>query len=241
MDTGTIGEDLLKNFDNLDINIEDIDILLFTHKHYDHTGGALDFLNRREKRIGIIAHPEIFLPSFSTKPWKDAGIPFTKEEIESAGGYLMPLTESFEISSNLVISGEIKDREIEFERNHGYTRINNGVPEVEHHKEELAVYIVEGDKVHVISACSHSGIVNILEDAMKKTGKSKIGTVMGGFHFVGCDQKELEKHVNRMSEMDIEKIIAGHCTGFEGLCKLRGVFGEKFVRYAVGETYKIVG
>ena len=53
-----------------------------------------------------------------------------------------------------------------------------------------------------MSGCGHSGICNIIEQAKKITGESKIYAVFGGFHFY---LPQLDKH----NMIDLNEVISG--------------------------------
>ncbi len=63
-DTGTNGQILLSNLKNLDIRPEEIDSVLLSHAHRDHTGG-LDALLTKNPKI------EVWLPEFFPSSFKD--------------------------------------------------------------------------------------------------------------------------------------------------------------------------
>ncbi len=48
-DTGCDGSDLLFNLRELGYNVEDINIIVLSHQHWDHTGGLFDVLNLNNK------------------------------------------------------------------------------------------------------------------------------------------------------------------------------------------------
>ncbi|MHC4192047.1 MAG: MBL fold metallo-hydrolase [Planctomycetota bacterium] len=54
-DTGTKGELLLENIKKLKINPKDVEVVVISHSHYDHTGGLLAFLGKNSE-------VSIFLP-----------------------------------------------------------------------------------------------------------------------------------------------------------------------------------
>lgn len=64
-DTGTNGYILLSNMEKLGIRPEDIDVVLLSHDHRDHTGG-LDALLTRNSKI------DVWLPEFFSSSFKDA-------------------------------------------------------------------------------------------------------------------------------------------------------------------------
>jgi 7,8-dihydropterin-6-yl-methyl-4-(beta-D-ribofuranosyl)aminobenzene 5'-phosphate synthase len=63
-DTGTNGQILLSNMEKLKIKPEDIEVVLLSHAHKDHTGGLEDFLARNHKI-------EVWLPHFFASDFKD--------------------------------------------------------------------------------------------------------------------------------------------------------------------------
>jgi len=59
-DTGTRGDILLENIDKLHINVEDVNMVVISHDHGDHTGGLTAFLDRRG---GV----DVYLPKSASK------------------------------------------------------------------------------------------------------------------------------------------------------------------------------
>ena len=44
----------------LGIDLGQIDKIVLSHGHFDHTGGLRDLLSKRRKEIKVIAHPEVW-------------------------------------------------------------------------------------------------------------------------------------------------------------------------------------
>lgn len=239
-DTGTNGEDLLNNMCLLEVDPDTIDAAMITHKHYDHLGGLPQVLTARTKPLTIFIGSDFFVPSFSKNPWKFSGAEYTKAELEKKGALLVELRTPFEISPDLFISGRFNHVDRQFENIQGYTRILNGEPDEDHQQEEMALYLTEGERVHVFSGCSHSGIVNICRDALQKTGKEKIGLIMGGFHFVNSSVDAINENIKELQYFDPLAVLAGHCTGFTGLSLLFNTFGKRFSRYACSDRFNLI-
>lgn len=239
-DSGTNGQDLINNMRILEIDPDTIDAAMITHKHYDHLGGLPQVLETRRNPLTVVIGNDFFVPSFSINPWKFAGAVYTKAELENKGALFVDIRTPFEISPDLFISGKFKDIDRQFENIQGYTRIVNGEPDEDHQQEEIALYITEDERVHVFSGCSHSGIVNICRDAMRKTGKEKIGLIMGGFHFVNLSMASINDNIKELQTFEPLAVLAGHCTGFTGLSLLFNTFGKRFSRYACSDRFNLI-
>ena len=239
-DTGTNGEDLMNNMRILDVDPETIDAAMITHKHYDHLGGLPQVLEARTKPLTVFIGQDFFVPSFSSNPWKYAGAEYTKAEMEKKGANFVELRAPFEISPDLLISGSFHNVDRHFENIQGYSRIVNGEPDEDHQQEEIALYITERERVHVFSGCSHSGIVNICQDALIKTNKERIGLIMGGFHFVNSSTASINENIKALEKFETVAVLAGHCTGFTGLSLLFSAFGKRFSRYACSDRFNLI-
>ena len=86
----------------------------------------------------------------------------------------------------------------------------------------------------VILGCSHHGIVNTLQHAMKITGKDNIYAAIGGTHLVHASQERLEKTATALQEMGLQYLGVSHCTGFKASAYLAQVFGDRFFQNNAG-------
>ena len=86
LDTGQ-GLTLKANAQALNIHLPDIDKLVLSHGHFDHTGG-LAHLMPRKKTMDIYAHPDIFAPKYRCPGPEDQqevfiGTDLGREQLES--------------------------------------------------------------------------------------------------------------------------------------------------------------
>jgi 7,8-dihydropterin-6-yl-methyl-4-(beta-D-ribofuranosyl)aminobenzene 5'-phosphate synthase len=99
------------NASKLGINLNDIDLIVLSHSHHDHTGGLQEVLYRIDrKRINIIAHSHIMLDHYVLSKGgeeKFMGIPFRFQQLENLGADFNFTTKSLKIASNILTSGEI--------------------------------------------------------------------------------------------------------------------------------------
>ncbi|MCM8769868.1 MAG: MBL fold metallo-hydrolase [Candidatus Omnitrophica bacterium] len=92
-DTGEKGGWLLGNIKLIGINLNDIESIVISHDHWDHTGGLQSLLQQRKKDI-----PVYICPGFSQE---------TREKIASYGGKPFETRKFREIAKGIYITGEI--------------------------------------------------------------------------------------------------------------------------------------
>ncbi|MCK4904707.1 MBL fold metallo-hydrolase, partial [bacterium] len=86
----------------------------------------------------------------------------------------------------------------------------------------------------VVTGCSHPLITDIVETVKKRFPKDKIFMVLGGFHLLEKDIREVEIIAQKMKDLEIEKVGPTHCTGEEAIQVFKENFGNDFVRVGVG-------
>ena len=94
----------------LGIDLSQIDKIVFSHGHTDHTGGLLHILKIMKTQVEVIAHPDIWAAKYVKRPERREeyiGVPFPKEAAESLGASFRLSKEPVWLSENIVTSGEV--------------------------------------------------------------------------------------------------------------------------------------
>ncbi len=234
VDTGTDGKVLLCNMKALNVSPEDIDALFITHGHYDHTGGLKAFLEARGE-IDVYAHPGIFQRRAALKPkFREIGIPFTREELESLGARFHLSPKPMEFLPGFLSSGEIERKH--WNRAVGYLT-KNGEYVKDPVKDDMALIVDLGKEVAVITGCGHSGILNIAEHTLNLAGKP-IKALIGGFHLREARKELLRETIEGVKSIGVERLYAGHCTGIDEYAYLKANFGNVEPLY-VGQVIEV--
>jgi len=91
-DTGEKGSWLMQNMEKLNINLGTIEAIVLSHEHWDHTGGLLSILEKRQKM------PVYVCPHFSTE---------FKNNVKSLKGNVVEAKKVTEIADGIFTTGEI--------------------------------------------------------------------------------------------------------------------------------------
>lgn len=228
MDTGPTPEAILHNADAMDISLQNIDVIVLSHGHYDHTGGLIAVLKHIEKRVPVIAHPTVFGPKLKIMPHlKFIGAPFTASEVESIGGVLVLTVDPVQIADGITTTGEVP-RRTTFEKVRGFWTVQNGrFLESTMLDDQSLVIDVESKGLVVVTGCSHAGIINIIKHAQKITGNRRIYAVLGGLHLSNAEDMRIQKTVNELEKFDPKFLGPCHCTGKKATIKIGKTFGER--------------
>jgi len=234
LDTGLTGEALLHNMKAHSISPEEVDVLVLSHRHSDHTGGLRRFLESRSKRIPIISHPAIFEPSFVKLEGviEEIGLDLTPHELRSLGGVHVPSKSPLEVADGIWFSGEIP-------RKWGPTHsglVYKVDPEKglvpDDMKDDAALYVKTKGGLLVITGCGHAGIENIVEYGLQVTGEERLYGVVGGLHLLGAGEEREKEVVEYLKSKEPKLVAATHCSG-------------QLVQYplykAIGKAYRITG
>jgi 7,8-dihydropterin-6-yl-methyl-4-(beta-D-ribofuranosyl)aminobenzene 5'-phosphate synthase len=188
--------------------------------------------------IPIYVHPDAFLDRYSQNK-RYIGIDKDIKEFLKNYKYLKLINEPY-FEDNLIISGEI-ERNSPNEPEIFYKLVNNNGNgdndsnnnfEIDSVNDDMFIIV---DDV-VITGCSHSGIINVIEYA-KKINKNKIRGVIGGFHLVVSSNDYIQSVYEYLNNSDLEFVMPLHCTGFNAMKVLSDL--DNFIYGHVGKVIEL--
>lgn len=97
-DTGAKGELLLENMEKLKVNPEDVDVVVISHDHGDHTGGLLAFLRKN-------SNVSVYLPPSCKEPFV--------RKVKATGARVIIEDGPVEICKGVYLTGPMGERIIE--------------------------------------------------------------------------------------------------------------------------------
>ena len=208
----------INNAKKLGISLGDLDFIILSHGHNDHTGGIrylIEMYKNANKKPEVIACSGIFTQRYDSDC--EFGSPLTKEEIESCFKVRYIDTPQ-NLTENICFLGRIP-RVTDFEAKEPVGFIaDTGEPDFV--KDDSALAINLGSEIILITGCSHSGIINICKYAQKVLGLHSINSIIGGLHLYSAQEDVIVKTIEGLAILNPKNIYACHCTGLNSLCML---------------------
>lgn len=224
----------------LGLDLTQINKIVLSHAHEDHTGGLREFL-RWSGKTEVIAHPDLWQDKYAKLGKKEryVGIPFRRAELESLGGDFKMVKEPHYINDRILTTGEVPHT-TDYEKIDGALFIKEKEELVPDSVADDLSLIIKTDKgLVVILGCAHRGMINHLRHAMELTGESRMYAVIGGTHLEPASEDQLDKSISELKSMKIKKIGACHCTGFKALSRLAAEFPEEFLLINTGTILEL--
>jgi 7,8-dihydropterin-6-yl-methyl-4-(beta-D-ribofuranosyl)aminobenzene 5'-phosphate synthase len=239
-----------RNAERLGLPLGEVGAIALSHGHWDHGGGLLEAVRRvsaaRGSPVPCHLHDGMLVERGNLLP--DGGVlPYEElpsiDELTAAGAEVVSSPEPrLLLDGHFYLSGEIP-RVTSYERGYpGHLRKSAGgewEPDPLLLDERYLAAHVAGQGIVVFTACSHAGVVNVLEDARRVFGAVPVHAVMGGLHLSGAKiEPIIGPTVEDMARFDLGRIVPAHCTGWRAVYALVQRFGEGCVTpSAVGRAF----
>lgn len=238
-DTGQTGE-FVRNAEKLGKDLNDIDCVIISHGHYDHSGGFRKLVETAGPVPALIVGKGFFEPKYKQTEesvFKYNGNPFGRDYVEGHG---IPVTEIegdiYRITDKITVFRNFK-RSNDFEKLNGkfFLKKNDAYVQ-DDFSDEISLGIETDKGLVVIAGCSHPGIVNILDVIRQRTGMD-IYAVLGGTHLIDADEARIKKTIDAFRDMKIRVVAVSHCTGEEGINAIREEFTDNFIYNNTGHVF----
>ncbi len=241
-DTGNSADGFEHNVKALGVDLNQVDIAVLSHRHYDHISG-FDYMLRVKPAV------KAYLPADEA-----LGAPlhftFSKDTKESLTGlppeqlYFGGKTNSIDYKpgerfhgANAKFAGTsrkiapgvylIVTRSVMMGDFSAYPPNEPGHPDLAGFP-ELSLALKTGKGVVLITGCSHSKVEEIILATKAYLG-SHIDLVEGGFHLFPYEGDYISKLARRMKdELGVQRVAPAHCTGNLAFKIFRDVYGENY-------------
>jgi 7,8-dihydropterin-6-yl-methyl-4-(beta-D-ribofuranosyl)aminobenzene 5'-phosphate synthase len=264
-DAGVTPGTLMENVARTEIDLSQVDQIVLSHGHRDHTAAVSDVLEAIDvwpkprdweegtsmeemqswaegRRVPLIAHPAAFRERWGKK--KEGGwfgpVPPPPRVVWEAMGAEIILSEGpYELGPGCWTTGYVPRRSFEHSgiSKRLHYRQGDALVRDETEEDQALVINVSGKGLVVVSGCAHAGIVNTVNYAREISSVERVWAVLGGFHRARSTDEEVERTVEEIRALDPALVVPSHCTGFPAMCRFAAQLPESFVLGVVGTTY----
>ncbi len=211
----------MMNAEQLKIDLTDLDHVVLSHGHYDHSGG-FTALTQKNKDFTLWMGEGFFVEKYACKDnsYEYLGNNFTQAFLDKEQiSYRFVQEDVTEILPGAYIITT-------FPRIHAEEKINprfvlkkkeGFIPDS--FTDEILIALDTPKGLVVLLGCSHPGMRNML-DAVTNKLKRPIYAVLGGTHLVEAEGECLIRSIEYLNNEELHVVGVSHCTGKKALTQL---------------------
>ena len=244
-DTGDSGV-FADNAAHLGVDIAGIDLAVLSHQHFDHGGGLARFLELNDHAPVYLRRAE-HADRFSRFPDRTQPIGIDLGLLERSPDRFVELEETTKISPGVTLVMEAGSRHPRPPGNDRLLVLRDDQLVADDFDHELTMVLHDDDGMVVVTGCSHSGVLNMIDAAVERFPGHRLKAVVGGFHLIGLPAAD-SMALSRPEVEDIGReirarcdgpIFTGHCTGHKAFGVLEDILGDQLHPLSIGATTDI--
>jgi 7,8-dihydropterin-6-yl-methyl-4-(beta-D-ribofuranosyl)aminobenzene 5'-phosphate synthase len=226
---------LLQNARRLELDLRNMEVVVLSHGHDDHTGG-IKAVHELASRARFYLHPAALLPKYTGQFRISRAIGMSEENrktIRDATARTTWTQTPVEIVDGIFATGEIPRRN-SFEDTGGRFFLDEGGLQPDPLPDDQALFFDTRDGLVVVMGCGHAGVVNTLEHIQRLASNRPIRAVIGGLHLLNASPERVDKTLEAFRRWDLRQIVPGHCTGLAAVARLWAAFPGRCGSCATG-------
>lgn len=205
----------LQNARALWADLADLDAVVFSHGHYDHTGGAAALLEQEQPPRGVWLGRDFFQSRYSQKKdgLMDISALLDAEWVTQAGIPLHVVEEEpVKIGEGLwLVSGFVPEEPVEKPSPKMLRRVEGKLVQ-DCFEDEVSLVLETSSQLVLVSGCSHVGVLNMCRRVETLFGR-QVTTFVGGTHLMDAEDARIEATCRMLRERGIRRLGACHCSG----------------------------
>lgn len=241
VDTGGSSK-FIKNAESLGIDLLALDYVIISHNHSDHIGG-LRLILELNSHVKILIKKAAQSEFYAKALFKKIYIGQERGVFEAFKDRIQWIESEFDLGEgNYILSDLVKD-ETYVCKDKGLLEKKGEIYVADAFEHELFSVFNLKEGLAVLSSCSHSGIVNLVNTVKKKFPEKEISYIIGGFHMKGvglkklnCSKEFVAMTANYLNKICTKAIYTCHCTGLPAYELMKSQLKDKIQYFSTGET-----
>ncbi len=221
-DTGFKKNTVLHNVLHLGVDLSQVEKVVLSHFHSDHTGGLLilreHFRPANESALSQVYVAAGFFDQRVTETGVEVGpgdfaiAQDFRAAAEALGIRFIEVDEPTEIAPKLWLTGPVPRVEEHYNGPSGLfiNRDGTSIPDIIIDDQSLGYLTDKGWLM--TSGCGHSGLINTGK-VLQSIKDEPIYSIVGGFHLWQADSETLNRTASWLGERGLGLMMGGHCTG----------------------------
>ena len=237
-------EKTIYNAKTLGVDLSEVDTVILSHGHYDHSGGIIPFTKINDKAI-------IYMQDNVTKEYyaDDGQNAIARYRYIGIDKDISNLSQVRFVNGDFKIDDELelfvinnKKHEIPFTNRRLLVKEGDTFKQDDFNHEHFLV-VHQNGKSYLMSGCAHNGMLNIIEEYIDRYGTAP-DVVVSGFHLAKKKEySETEVEEIRALAEELKKyptrFVTCHCTGMKAFELMKEIMGDKLEYVHTGEEIKM--
>lgn len=230
-----------ENAKALGIDLSEVEAVVISHGHYDHTEGMETFCEIN-KTAPIYIHKDAVSPAYGlardgSVEDENCGIRWRRSFADEIKDRCVFTEQTHFINDDMAVSGDIKSLSPMTEIFYRPVSDTKKLKADDMRHEQILV-VREDEGIHIFSGCSHTGVLSAIARAKELFPGEKIVSLTAGMHLYPLSAEKTKDIVEEIANMGIRYVFPVHCTGMRAIMMFKERMGKSCKIAAAGDAYE---